>query len=92
MSTNIDGTFGLADDIADDRGREKLPNFVLNRRDGFVSEFVLPGLIFVHPEGLDDRVFQIGNYFLAIVLVHQHAGNPEKRRAGRVKQSQDAII
>ena len=75
---NIDGADGLTDDIADDGSGKKLPDFILNRRDGFIAEFILPSFVFVHPKSFNDRVFQIGNYFLAIIFIHQHSRNAEQ--------------
>ena len=88
----IDSALGLADHVSDNRSGEKLPDFVLDRSNGFVSKFILPGFVFVHPESLDHWVLEIGNYFLAIVLVHQHARDAEKRGARSIQKRENRVV
>ena len=69
-----------------------MPDFVLDRSNCFIAELLAPLLVFMDPERFDDRVFQIADYHLAIILVHQKPRYAEQCRSGRVKQSQNRII
>ncbi len=78
----VDHTLGLTDDIANDRGAEELPDFVLDWADrlgalAFVHSFKL-----VCPEFLDDGIGDLADDATPKVGIREYAGNPQHRGIG----------
>ena len=69
----------LADHVADERIGGELSDFVLDGRHRLGRHALRIAGEFLGPEGLDRRIFDVGDDLPAVILVGEHAHNPEKR-------------
>ena len=72
---NVEGGFGLADDIANNRVGGEGADLVQNWGNGFGDLFVAPGTELLFPELEDGNVFAIVESFFAEVFIGEHAGD-----------------
>ena len=88
---DVEGGFGLADDIADDWVGGKGADFVEDWCDGLGDEFVVPAGEFNIPELQDHGVTAIAQRLFAEVFISQHAGDVQHGCLWPVEQCQDGV-
>ncbi len=81
----------LPDDGPEDRLAQKLPDLVLDRRDGLRPVLGFPGGELLLPEGADHRIVDMPRKVFAVLRVAEQPLEREQRRAGHFQQGQQGV-
>ena len=82
----------LTDDVADDRGKEKLAHLVLYRRDGLAFEPLIVALELIHPVVLQKGIAHLADHPMPIGIVGQHPVHTKQGSVWALRERRHSVV